>query len=52
MSRYDAHEIEPKWQKAWADAGTFEAKPDTEAKPRARRTRKTPAKSQDANDKD
>ena len=29
MSRYDAHEIEPKWQKAWADAGTFEAKPDT-----------------------
>jgi len=29
MSRYDASTIEPKWQKAWEEAGTFEAKPDT-----------------------
>ncbi len=29
MSRYDASTIEPKWQKAWAEAGTFEAKQDT-----------------------
>ena len=29
MSRYDASVIELKWQKAWEEAGTFEAKPDT-----------------------
>ena len=29
MSRYDASTIEPKWQKAWEEAGTFEAKQDT-----------------------
>ncbi|GGD19837.1 leucine--tRNA ligase [Sinisalibacter lacisalsi] len=28
MSRYDARNIEPKWQKAWEEAGTFEAKRD------------------------
>jgi leucyl-tRNA synthetase len=28
MSRYDARNIEPKWQKAWQEAGTFEAKRD------------------------
>jgi leucyl-tRNA synthetase len=28
MSRYDASSIEPKWQKAWERAGTFEAKRD------------------------
>ncbi|GKY86763.1 leucine--tRNA ligase [Sinisalibacter aestuarii] len=29
MSRYDASIIEPKWQKAWDEAGTFEARRDT-----------------------
>ncbi|PIE07444.1 MAG: leucine--tRNA ligase [Rhodobacterales bacterium] len=28
MSRYDASTIEPKWQKAWDKAGTFEARQD------------------------
>ncbi|KAF0676525.1 leucine--tRNA ligase [Profundibacterium mesophilum] len=28
MSSYDAAEIEPKWQDAWTDAGTFEARRD------------------------
>ncbi len=28
MSRYDAREIEPKWQKAWAAAGCFTARRD------------------------
>ena len=28
MSRYDASIIEPKWQKAWEEAGTFAAKRD------------------------
>jgi leucyl-tRNA synthetase len=33
MSRYDASMIEPKWQKAWDEAGTFEARRDP-AKPK------------------
>ncbi len=33
MSRYDAAKIEPKWQRAWEEAGTFEAKRDP-AKPK------------------
>jgi len=33
MSRYDASIIEPKWQKAWDETGTFAARRDT-AKPK------------------
>ncbi len=33
MSRYDARSIEPKWQKAWDEAGTFKAVRDP-AKPK------------------
>ncbi|HHC29317.1 MAG TPA: leucine--tRNA ligase, partial [Rhodobacterales bacterium] len=33
MSRYDASTIEPKWQKAWDEAGTFTARRD-ETKPK------------------
>ncbi|RME16454.1 MAG: leucine--tRNA ligase, partial [Alphaproteobacteria bacterium] len=29
MSRYDASKIEPKWQKAWEEAGTFTARRDS-----------------------
>lgn len=28
MSRYDAGEIEPRWQRAWDEAGLFRAEPD------------------------
>lgn len=31
VSRYNAREVEPKWQKAWADACVFEAKTPKEA---------------------
>lgn len=31
VSRYNAREVEPKWQKAWADAEVFEAKSPAEA---------------------
>lgn len=31
VSRYNAREVEPKWQKAWADAQVFEAKSPEEA---------------------
>ncbi len=31
VSRYNAREVEPKWQKAWADARVFEAKNPKEA---------------------
>ena len=33
MSRYTAADIEPKWQKAWDEAGIFTAKRD-ESKPK------------------
>ncbi|MFC7292331.1 leucine--tRNA ligase [Hirschia litorea] len=31
VSRYNAREVEPKWQKAWAEAAVFEAKSPAEA---------------------
>ena len=33
MSRYNAREVEPKWQKAWDDAGSFRAERD-ESRPK------------------